>query len=251
MATFVNSSAFNTIANQRPLSSASLMKPISSAPMGGMGSFSPQSLGTFNRAPMGMAPMIMRPPVMGDAPSPSGWPGTTLTPFPRSPSPIPMGARPPTQIGTPWSQTNSPPYITQQTTPPPSSTPNTPGGGGTCGSGNCAGTPHTPGTSNPGITTPTPSTSITHGPQGVTPGGGAAPTATPVPLGGNIDMSQLAGVMAAMIPASQSQSVFVGGQEQGQPLPWQAEHPFKGRDPGVQNGGNGNYLDLLRQGFWG
>lgn len=67
------------------------------------------------------------------------------------------------------------------------------------------------------------------------------------------DYSQLANMMALMVPSVQSQAVYVGGggQQQGQPLPNQAERSFNGRDPSISNGGAGNYIDQLRAGFWG
>lgn len=64
------------------------------------------------------------------------------------------------------------------------------------------------------------------------------------------DLGGLASMMALMVPAQQSQAVYVGGGDSGQPLPGQADRSFKGRDPGVREMGSGNYLDLLQQG-WG
>jgi len=76
-----------------------------------------------------------------------------------------------------------------------------------------------------------------------------------VPVGGGgaaqPDMSQLANMMAFMIPMpAQNQNVFIGGDD-SQPLPWQADRSFKGRDPSINQRGPGNVLDVLRAGFWG
>jgi hypothetical protein len=81
-------------------------------------------------------------------------------------------------------------------------------------------------------------------------GGGGA-----VPAGGGAeqqpDVSQLANMMAFLIPQpAQSQSVFIGG-DNSQPLPFQADRSFRGRDPNISQRGGGNVLDVLRAGFWG
>lgn len=182
-------------------------------------------------------PMMSMPPAR--PPSMSNPPAKT---------PTPAQPKPTTQIGPPWSMTNIP-----QTTPPPPHTPgmpSTPGGDSTCGAGSCASTPRTPGMPSTPPPTSGPPPVQTHTPPGVTPGGAPAAPPTPVPLGGSLDMSQLAGVLAGMVPNSQSQSVYVNGGQQGQQLPFQAGHGFRGKDPALQNGAGGNYLDQLWKGFW-
>jgi hypothetical protein len=65
------------------------------------------------------------------------------------------------------------------------------------------------------------------------------------------DFAPLAQMMAGMMPAQQSQAVYIGGAQDGQPLPGQADRAFRGRDPNVSQSGFGNYMDALRAGFWG
>lgn len=246
----LGSSVFSTIkgAGSPPkLNAASLIKQAAVAP---------------RPAPMMSMPMTSLPFANNGDISGRAFNIPNLMPSPRLPGGSPlMNPRPAPQIGTPWNRTIPPPMTTpgmpHTTPPPPMTTTPHPGGGGTCagGGGTCGGV-HTPGTpnpmtGNPGIQTPNPGTSGRLPENAPQPTLGVAPQqGTPIPLSGQLDMSQLAGVMAAMVPASQSQSIYLGGQQQGQNLPFQAEHAFRGRDPALQNGGGGNILDMLRQGFW-
>lgn len=112
--------------------------------------------------------------------------------------------------------------------PGPSSTPGMPmphGGEGSCGAGGEGGC------------------------AGMHPPGGAPSTTTPSTTP---PMGKLAEQMAAMVlPSQQSQSVYINGGESGQPLPSQADRAFRGRDPGISGGHPGDFLDILRSGFWG
>jgi hypothetical protein len=73
---------------------------------------------------------------------------------------------------------------------------------------------------------------------------GGTPTSYP---SGN-DLNQLTQTMAMMVAPQQSQSVIIGG-DRSQLLPFQADRAFRGKDPGIANDKNRNYLDLLRAGF--
>lgn len=86
-----------------------------------------------------------------------------------------------------------------------------------------------------------------------TPKPAATPSAPNTPAGatGQPDLSQVANLMALLVPSSQSQSVYVQSGQQGQPLPPEADRAFRGKDPGISGGRQGNALDMLRQGFWG
>lgn len=163
------------------------------------------------------------PPYMPPLTVPPSW-SNPMAPGRPSFTPAPGAPRPAPQIGTPWSFS-----------PPPSSPAPTPGGGdSSCGAGTCAGMS----TPAPGGGLGTPSKAL---PSGVTPA-----ASTPAP-----DMSQLAQTLALMVPASQSQSVFVGGSDPSQTVPDQADHNFRGKDPGISRRGMPNYMDALRGGFWG
>jgi len=136
------------------------------------------------------------------------------------------------------SQPKAPPRPpTTQTPPPPVTTappPFVPGGEASCAEGACSG--GHPGTPQAPPSFGTPTTNV------------QTPLA-PVPTGP--DMSELATMMAGLIPAQQSQAVYIGGGDDGQPLPSQADRAFRGRDPNVSQRGFGNYMDALRAGFWG
>lgn len=54
--------------------------------------------------------------------------------------------------------------------------------------------------------------------------------------------------MAMMVAPQQSQNVVIAGNR-SQLLPFQADRVFRGKDPGISQQKNRNYLDMLRAGF--
>lgn len=111
------------------------------------------------------------------------------------------------------------------------SPPTIPGGEGSCAEGACSG--GHPGTPQAPPSFGTPITNVQTPNEPVQP-----------------DLTGLAQMMAGLMPAQQSQAVYIGGED-GQPLPSQADRAFRGRDPNVSQRGFGNYMDALRAGFWG
>lgn len=77
---------------------------------------------------------------------------------------------------------------------------------------------------------------------------GGTPT-IPEPEAPAPDMTELGNIMALMMPAP-STSVTIEGDD-SQPLPWQAERLFKGKDPNVSKRRAGNYLDNMLAGWRG
>jgi hypothetical protein len=69
---------------------------------------------------------------------------------------------------------------------------------------------------------------------------------TSYPSGG--DLNQLSQTMAMMVAPQQSQNVVIAG-DRSQLLPFQADRAFRGKDPGISQQKNRNYLDMLRAGF--
>lgn len=76
------------------------------------------------------------------------------------------------------------------------------------------------------------------------------PASTPQQQPKQPDLTPLSQTMSLMVAPQQSQNVIVGGQR-AQPLPFQADRSFRGKDPGIARNQNRNYLDMLRAGFSG
>ena len=83
-------------------------------------------------------------------------------------------------------------------------------------------------------------------PKPQAPGGKTPTPQQPAPQQQTPDLKPLSQSMSMLV--APQQSVIVGGAR-GQPLPFQADRAFRGKDPAIANDHNQNFLNMLRAGF--